>query len=479
MADDGSRAGLEQRRDAVLERLGAAKLSGGLSERLVLEGAAAAGASRRTMYRWLAERERRERGHRQAWALPPRALELFVVWRGNVAAVQRELAAEGVAVPSSSTLRRAFERELSLAERGFIVDGAAGVRDRTVYLRHEARFRGECYEGDHKQLSIEVLAPRATRPQRPWATLFFDQYSRLVVGWALSLRPTAAEVLAALRMAVVADPDRAYGGVPARLRWDNGREFEADAVRQAGAVMGCVCVFCEPYSPWQKGKIERFNRTLEDKLLRGLPRWTGGPRDKRGELAEETPLTLGYFSVRFADFIEEYNERTAHASLGGRTPLQAWQGDSTPVERLSVQRARWMLKARETRRIQKDGIHHRGRIYFAPEISGLGGELVQLAFMPHDLRTVDVYYQDRFLATAIDQAELTSEQKNAALARRRADAKAIAQRVGKARRAAQLRVAPITEAGVIEEISDHAASTPAPTPGLGVLRLLGREERLN
>lgn len=138
-----------------------------------------------------------------------------------------------------------------------------------------------------------------------------------------------------------------------------------------------------------------------------------------------------------------------------------------------------MLKARETRRIQKDGIHHRGRIYFAPEISGLGGELVLLAFMPHDLRTVDVYYQDRFLATAIDQAELTGGQKNAALARRRADANAITQRVGKARRAAQLRVAPITEAGVIEEISDHAASTPSPTPGLGVLRLLGREERLN
>jgi putative transposase len=59
------------------------------------------------------------------------------------------------------------------------------LRDRAVYLRHEARFRGECYEAD--QLSIEVLAPRAQRPRRPWVTLFEDQFSRLIVGWAISL----------------------------------------------------------------------------------------------------------------------------------------------------------------------------------------------------------------------------------------------------------------------------------------------------
>jgi len=46
--------------------------------------------------------------------------------------------------------------------------------------------------------------------------------------------------MAALRMAVVADPDRSYGGVPARPRWDNGRELEVGAVRKAGALIGCA-----------------------------------------------------------------------------------------------------------------------------------------------------------------------------------------------------------------------------------------------
>ena len=75
-----------------------------------------------------------------------RAVELLLSWRGNVAAVHRQLAEEGEAVPSLRTLGRAFERALSPIERGFARRGDAAVRDRTVYLRHEARFRGECYE---------------------------------------------------------------------------------------------------------------------------------------------------------------------------------------------------------------------------------------------------------------------------------------------------------------------------------------------
>jgi putative transposase len=470
---------VEQRRDAVLERLRGTKGSGGLSAELVRQAAAAADVSPRTVYRWLAQGERRPRGHRTAWVLPDRAFELLVTWRDNVAAVHRQLIAEGAGVPDMETLRRAIARELSLAQRDYITDGDDGVRKRAVYLRHEARFRGECYEGDHKQLSIEVLAPRATRAQRPSATLFVDQFSRLIVGWALSLQPTVAEVLAAVRMAVVEDPERPFGGVPARLRWDHGHEFGADAVEQAGGVLGCVSVCCEPYSPWQKGKIERLNRTLEDELLRGLPRWTAGPRDNRGELVGEAPLTLAYFSVLFADYVERYNTRRGHSALGGLTPLQAWQSDSTPLQRISVEQARWMLKARQERVIAKDGIHHRGRIYFAPELSGLGGERVQVAFMPHDLRSIDVYYGDRFVATAIDQADLTDAQKRAALARRQADAKAIEQRTKRARRAARLRVAPITAGGEIDEITPLPPPPAAAAQGLGVLRLLGRADHLN
>jgi hypothetical protein len=74
-----------------------------------------------------------------------------------------------------------------------------------------------------------------------------------------------------------------------------------------------------------------------------------------------------------------------------------------------------MLKARQGRVIGKDGIPHRGRIYLAPELSGLGGE--RGAGRVHAARSAQHrrLLQDRFLATATDQADLTDAQKCPAL----------------------------------------------------------------
>src|ERR1035438_6761704 len=197
-------------RRTIVERLSAAQKLAPLSCQLVRDAASACGVAESTMWRWISQGGPPARAPHGVVA-SERAVELLLKWRGNVAAAHRQL-------------------------------GEEAVRDRTVYLRHEARFRGECYEADHKQLSIEVLAPRAQRARRPWVTLFIDQFSRLIVGWAISLRPTQAEVLAALRMAVTIDPERGeFGGVPVMLRWDRGLEFagKLDRAGDARALGAC------------------------------------------------------------------------------------------------------------------------------------------------------------------------------------------------------------------------------------------------
>jgi putative transposase len=241
-------------RRRIVERLAAAQKSAPLSSQLVREAAAACGVSERTLWRWIARGGPPVRASR-GMMLSDRAVELLLAWRGNVAATHRQLCEEGEQVASRRTLARALQRELTPAQRDFARRGDAAVRDRAVYLRHEVRFRGECYEGEHMQLSIEVLAPRAHCPQRPWVTLFVDQFSRLIVGWAISLWPTQAEVLAALRMAVTVDPARGeFGGVPVVLRWDRGLEFAAGSIEQATLALGCVSQRTDAYSPWQKGR---------------------------------------------------------------------------------------------------------------------------------------------------------------------------------------------------------------------------------
>ena len=70
-------------------------------------------------------------------------------------------------------------------------------------------------------------------------TQFLDDYSRAIIGWAISLQPSSAEVLAALRDALLVQSARGpSGGVPVRLRWDRGLEFAAGAVEHAALALG-------------------------------------------------------------------------------------------------------------------------------------------------------------------------------------------------------------------------------------------------
>lgn len=479
MGEDGNREGRAEFRAALVTRLVGAAQVGALPRRLVADAAEACGVSERTVWRWV------KAGHRaepvaHGWQITTRAHALYVQWRGNVAAVHRELVAEGASPPSMRTMQRAFARDMTPAEQAYVRRGDAGRQEHAVHLRHEARYRAECYEGDHKQLSVEVLALRGSRPQRPWATLFVDQFSRLIVGWSLSLRPTQSEVLAALRMAVMVDSERGpYGGIPTRLRWDNGLEFAATSIEDAALGLGCIAQATTPYSPWEKGKIERLNRTLEQELLQGLPRWTGGPRDRTGRLQGAGPMTLELFVAKFADWVEQYNTRRAHSALGGQTPLARWQADATPVRALSAEEARWLLRARAEKVLNKDGIHHNSDVYFAPELNGLGGETLQIAYMPHDRRSIEIYRDGRWLATALRQTDLTEAEREQALKQRQADHRALAKRTAKARRLAQVRLAPITST-TVEEIDLPSAPVARSTASRRAsLRLLGVQDDVN
>ena len=72
------------------------------------------------------------------------------------------------------TLQRAFVRELRPAQRAAARTGEAGIRAHGLYVRWEAGHRNQVWQGDHKQLDVLVVPPRAKRPVRPWSTMFID-----------------------------------------------------------------------------------------------------------------------------------------------------------------------------------------------------------------------------------------------------------------------------------------------------------------
>ena len=139
--------------------------------------------------------------------------------------------------------------------------------------------------------------------------------------------------------------------------------------------------------------------------------------------------------VVFADWVVAYNTRRAHTALAGRTPLEVWRSDPTPVRALDHEQARWMLLARKAHVVQRDGIHHDCAIFFADELSGMAGEEVGVAYMPHDRRWVEVFHGGKWLATARPLVELDAAARGRVLERRREDAKELRAWARRARRA--------------------------------------------
>jgi putative transposase len=239
---------------ALVQRLVAQHAAGALRMGELARVARDCGISVRTLWRWMAAMPAPP-GHpgRPGYRLSQADRDAFAAVHGNAAAAWRLRAAAGATQPSMRVFQLAIKRELLPIERAAAASGVDGQRRHTVYLRWEASARNDRWEADHVELPVLVVPPRGTRPRRPWVTLFIEAYSRLVMGWALALGPSAATVLAALRMGIHIDPARGdFGGVPRALRPDRGLEFVSEALAGVCAVLGMQLLPAPRYTPHLK-----------------------------------------------------------------------------------------------------------------------------------------------------------------------------------------------------------------------------------
>ncbi|UXY32401.1 hypothetical protein N8I87_41880 [Streptomyces sp. HUAS TT20] len=205
---------------------------------------------------------------------------LLVLWKGNVAAVHRELIAraargEGESPPSIPTLHRAIRRDLS---PGGLVGGERVARKHDVFL---ARPRGWCnrvWETGHVQAPVLVDVDGTVR--RPWITWFTGCAANAITGVAITPGdPSGESVLAALRSAVLReDPYGPFGGLPEKVRVDRGKDFLSRTVSAAFDLLDVTVEDLPAYTPHLKGTVEVLNRAVESMFLAALPGYARQPR---------------------------------------------------------------------------------------------------------------------------------------------------------------------------------------------------------
>jgi putative transposase len=59
-------------------------------------------------------------------------------------------------------------------------------------------------------------------------------------------------------------------GIPLKLVVDNGAAYRAHTLQGICARLGIQLIYCRPYAPEGKGKLERWHRTCRDQFLSEL-----------------------------------------------------------------------------------------------------------------------------------------------------------------------------------------------------------------
>jgi putative transposase len=166
-------------------------------------------------------------------------------------------------------------------------------------------------------------------------------------------------------------------GIAQKIIVDNGSAYRSASLQGICARLSISLIYCRPYAPEGKGKLERWHRTLRSQFL--------------SELHLGPALGLEDLNARLWAWIEATYHRTPHASLGGRTPLERYQQDLPHIRLLGLLAAKLdaIFQHRIQRLVRKDGtVSYEGRFFEVPY--ELTGKTVWLVVDPHTHTAVGV-----------------------------------------------------------------------------------------
>jgi putative transposase len=139
-------------------------------------------------------------------------------------------------------------------------------------------------------------------------------------------------------------------GAPKRVYFDNGKQYRTKVMERACAKLDIRLLFARPYSAESKGKVERFNRTIDGFL---------------SEIKIEKPDTLNKLNQRFWVWLDECYQHKPHSSLADNvSPAVAFNMDKEPLRFLDAEKIAEAFLRIEERKVDKSGcISFNGKKY--------------------------------------------------------------------------------------------------------------------
>ena len=288
--------------------------------------------------------------------------------RRSIRRIQTLLEASGTAAEGVLS-RSAIHRLLQQQGLSRLPDSTSLAEERRSFVAASA---GAIWYGD---VMHGPRVPVKGQLRKTYLVSLFDDASRLIAHSAFCLGETALDIEGVLKQALL------KRGAPIKLVVDNGAAYRARTLQGICARLDIHLIFCRPYAPEGKGKLERWHRTFRDQFL--------------SELDERHITHLDDLNARLWAWIEQVYHHTPHEGLNGMTPLARYQQDLPKIRSLGSLAAQLdaLFHHRIQRFVRKDGtVSYQGQRFEVPY--ELSGKTVHLVVDPHASVVVGVENED-------------------------------------------------------------------------------------
>ena len=312
-------------------------------------------------------------------------------------------------MPSSTTFWRRYDH-LSAAKKMKAQSGSrnAHVAFGTFDEATPPPFLLNQVEVDHSFINMFVREDVSGRLLgRPWITAIRDRKTKVILGLHVSFLPPSWMTLSrAIAHAIwpkdlSSYPELRFGwdfhGVFDWLVTDRGVEFLGDGLRSSGRIIGFEIGNLRGFSPWLKGGLERWFRTMKGGIFSYREGTSAWRVLKHFDGRASTRMTYSELKSELIKWVvEEYHPKT-HGSIG-MSPADRWgmevssHGPPRPVG--DFQDLRRLFCRLERRTIQSFGIEIDGLVFNSPVLEelrgrrGVTGEKWDIMVDPFDLRSV-------------------------------------------------------------------------------------------
>ena len=244
----------------------------------------------------------------------------------------------GITAPSKNTIRNRIHK---LTEYDVLKKqgnrSIARTKFEPVPGTFETDYPMQLIQIDHTPVDLILVDDDTREPiGRPYITVAIDIYSRMIVGYYLTLSPPSSTSVALCITNTVLSKEKTLleldieadwnvWGFPETIHVDNGADFRAEALRTAGLAHGINIEFRPVGKSNFGGHVERVIGTLM-KAVHEIPGTTFSNIQERQEYDSDknSSMTFNEFERWLVTFITKVYHKRKHEGIG-MSPEQLWE----------------------------------------------------------------------------------------------------------------------------------------------------------